>query len=293
MLSRIVVAITEVVLLSFLLGRPVVASQEPNVIRWVKPNAAPIFIRSGELKNKGFGDKVFHDFKAGLPQFQHQDIRINHARMQAEMNKGNNICALLHKTPQREAMMYFSDFVMLSPASQVYIRADREQQFQKQAGIYEQGVDLAELLEGERSLTIGILPGRSYGLHRDVIINRYQDDFKKINLSSGMYAPVKMLVAQRLDMIVEYPWLVRYQLSRLNTSIPLQKISLLEAPAYDKTYVTCPKTSWGQTVIHEVNKLMPSLRHQFSLYMEEWLNEDEVTEYRQFLSAHPPMPESD
>ncbi len=280
---RIVVVMIGVVLSFVLPGSPVVAAQESNVIRWVKPNAAPIFIRSGELKNKGFGDKVFHDFKVGLPQFQHQDTRINHARMKAEMNKGTNVCALLHKTPEREALMYFSDFVMVSPASQVYIRADSEEQFQTQTGIYEQGVDLAELLESERSLIMGILPGRSYGLHRDLIINRYQNYFKKINLSSGMPAPVKMLVGHRLDMIVEYPWLVRYQLSRLNTSTPLQKISLLKAPGYDKTYVTCPKTAWGQTVIDEVNKLIPSLRHQFSLYLEEWLTEDEITEYRQFI----------
>ena len=85
-------------------------------------------------------------------------------------------------------------------------------------------------------------------------------------------------------MIIEYPWLVRYQLSLLNSSESLKIINILKAPAYDKIYITCSKTSWGQAVMNEINKLLPGMRHQFNRYIEAWLSEGEISAYRQHIS---------
>lgn len=285
---RKIVIMASILAVLLLPSSPVWSSQDINTIRWAKPHAAPIFIRSGDDKNTGLGDKVYNDLQLALPQYKHHNYLVNHARMKSEIARDTNVCAFLHKTPERERLMTFSDRVLFTPGSQLYIRSTKVGDFYDHGGFYEQGVDLDELLTGERDISIGILTGRSYGFHRDAIIGRHHDSFKIIKIASGFSAPVKMLIANRLDMIVEYPWLMRYHLSQLHQPEKLVKLKIQHVPAYDITYITCPKTAWGRSVIEAINPLLASMRKQFSFYQEEWLSEVEAEEYRQFVSKYIP-----
>jgi len=127
---------------------------------------------------------------------------------------------------------------------------------------------------------MGAIPNRAYGKDRDAILNKYQSKLRFEKGFSGNVGLVKMLLARRVDMILEFPWLINYELQKLHLPPELLKIEITDAPRYDPAYIACSKNAWGVKIITAINPLLAPLRHQTISNLEHWLLPEEIAGYR-------------
>lgn len=252
-----------------------------NIIYWGKPSFAPMYITSGEDRNLGFGDIIVRELEKLLPQYQHEETRANYIRLMSEINRGNNTCVILHKTPEREQFAYYSNVLLLSPSYQLYSSASAQNKFQHFSGWREGQVSFNDLLANSEQLRMAKTPGHSYGQARDEIIRRHQKNLKIIKGYAGQKSLIKMLLAERVDLILEFPWVVNHHLKKFKIKpSQLKKVTLTDVPAYEPAYIACPKTPWGKKLVTALNSIEPPIHIQLGAYIEDWLEPVEMEEFR-------------
>jgi len=252
---------------------------EKNVY-WAKPSFAPLFIHDGASRNQGFGDLILFELKSSLPQYQHQDMHANFARIMSELRRGTQTCAILHHTYERETFIHFSDTLLLTPSYQLYSRTQRQGEFQQYVDKHSAHISLEQLLSSPKQLTMAHTPGHSYGKVRDAILARHKDKLRIVNGYAGQAPLIKMLLAQRIDLILEFPWVINHQIKQLNMVNELYQYVLADAPAYVPSYIGCPKTSWGKSMISALNNLTPPMHERVKTYLEKYLTVEEQRDYR-------------
>ncbi len=254
---------------------------DENTIYWGKPGFEPMYIASGANLNHGIGDLIILDLGKLLPQYKHEVMLANYPRVVSELRSGSNICAILHRTPEREEFIHYSNTLILSPANQLYISASAKNRYQHLPGWSESKVSFNDFLANNEKLRMALIPSHSYGRKRDAIIHRYRNNMIVTKGYAGQEALIKMLLAERVDLIMEFPWVINHQLQKLklNSSL-LHKITLTDVPAYETAHIACPKTPWGKQIVTEINNLDPPIHIQTGGYIESWLEPAEVEGYR-------------
>ncbi len=260
--------------------QPLVSDNE-SMIYWAKPGFAPLYISSGASRNRGFGDLTLAAIGEFLPQYQHVDMRANYVRVMSELRRGSKICAILHKTPEREEFAYYSNPLLVIPSYQIYIHSTEKERFKSLSGWETGRVSFNDLLANHKPLRIAQTPSHSYGKARDSVIRRHQKNLMVVRSYAGQMSVIKMLVAKRVDLILEFPWVVNHHLEELKIkSSQLHKVVLTDVPSSEPAFIACPKTPWGQKLITELNQIDPPMHQLASRYVERWLSPAEVVEFR-------------
>lgn len=257
------------------------AGVEANTIYWVKPGFEPLYIASGVYRNRGFGDLIVGELEKLLPQYQHEVMRANYIRLMSELNHGKNVCAILHKTPAREEFIHYSNTLVYAPSYQLYSTTSAMDKFKHHPGWREGRVNFNDLLANSEQLRMAQTPGHSYGKARDTIIQRHHKNLIVTKGYAGQKSLIKMLLAGRVDLIIEIPWVVNHHLHefKIKTS-QLHKVTLTDVPAYEPAYIACPQTAWGMQLVETLNNIEPPLHVQMGTYIEKWLEPEEVEDYR-------------
>lgn len=256
-------------------------SQNANTIYWVKPGFEPLYIASGPLRDQGFGDRVITDLEQHLPHYTHKVMRANYMRLMAELRRGHNVCAILHYTPQRAAYIHYSNQLILAPSYQLYSSKDTMERLQHHPGWVEGRTSFETLLANNPKLRMALTPGHSYGKERDQIIYRYREQLDIVRGYAGQETLLKMLMAMRLDVILEFPWVVNHYQRQLGIAPgDTHKVVLDDVPAYEPAYIACPKNAWGKAVVTAVNNISPAIGIQVRHYIEGWLEPSEIENYR-------------
>ncbi len=258
------------------------ASAEGNTIYWAKPGFEPMYIVSGVYRNRGFGDLTIVQLAKLLPQYRHEVMRANYIRLMSQLNRGNNVCGILHKTPEREQFIHYSNALILAPSYQLYSSVSAQDKFQNHPGWREGKISFNELLANSDRLRMAQTPGHSYGKARDDIILRHYDKLIITKGYAGQKSLIKMLLADRVDLILEFPWVFNHHLYQFKIdSSQVHKVNLTDVPAYEPAYIACPKNPWGKQVVMALNNLDPPLYRQVDTFIEQWLEPAEIENFRQ------------
>jgi uncharacterized protein (TIGR02285 family) len=259
-------------------------------IFWAKPELQPLFFPLGKRtadQEPGFGDLILQEIQAQLPNYQHHELRANYARLISEIRSGNPVCSILHRTPRREGFIVFSNILAYPPSYKLYVKASNQEAFKNLAGWDDRTVALADILQSKRGLRMAHTASHSYGKALDETLARNHTNLDLVRGYAGQASLVKMLLAGRVDVIIEFPWVVNYHVKELGiASSELIGVTLTEAPAYEPAYIGCPKNDWGLHLIEHLNNITPPLHLRMRSHIETWLEPEEVEAYRAAFDAY-------
>lgn len=264
-----------------------ITSDTPTSVQWVRPGFEPLFINSGVYRNQGIGDLTIVELGKALPQYKHATLNANYIRALTEIRRGNNACMILHRSAEREKFIYFSNAVFFTPSYQIYILSSQRSKFSLASSEYNGGVGFETFLTNSREMRMAHSRGHSYGKTRDAIFKRHRNKLQISHGYSGQRALIKMLLAGRVDFFLEFPWVVNHHLRELKINpAKLYKIQLTDVPAFDPSYIGCPQTVWGRSLISEINKLSPPMHQRVRDFVLRWLTPQEVKQYQQAYSEY-------
>src|SRR6185436_16705514 len=98
---------------------------------------------------------------------------------------------------------------------------------------------------------------------------------------------LKMLLANRLDYVVELPIRASYYTKRLGSEGRLVGVPFKEMSNHITTYLMCPKNEWGAGVINEINAVLRAERAtpRYRQIIEQWSDEDSVQQIRKIYDS--------
>lgn len=249
------------------------------VLHWAKPGLAPLFIDEGEDLERGVGDHMFVQIQELLPQYYHVNLRLNYPRLLEELRKGSNVCAILHHTPEREKYMAYSQAVIVNPSYDLYVSAKGLKHFKDATGWSGNATSFDALMARSEGLKLAITPGQSYGAERDAILKRHGDKAEVIRSFADHQALVKVLAANRVDMVLGFPWVMNYHLEKLDSHSDLVKVPLNDVKQYEASYIACAETALGREVVSSINAISPSVHDRAKSFLPRWLTAKESQLY--------------
>lgn len=243
----------------FLFNKALAAQTLIWVSEMSAPNAKP---SSGvNLENRLF-DLLSEE--ANLP-YQYQQA--NNLRAESILLSHNNACTGNKlKTRQRTetfAMTRLPQTLFLgqrlyssNPAIKDAIAATQNAQHQ---------VQIEKLLQLPDELVFGIQEGRSYGDIVDAIISQAETSrsIYRRNDQGTARGMVDMLLAGRVDFIIEYPNVLHhYQSTSLRADTPLYSFSVAELNNYQTGYIMCSPGPQGEKLAARLNQAIAQASQQ-------------------------------
>ena len=272
----------------FLLGLTLfsdVAAAEPAEslpeIRWVIAPYPPFHITEGDLAGHGIIDQVVSSMQAQLPGFRHTNTVMTDSRAWQELKDLPLVChpAAL-KTPEREQFAVFSEAGAIVPSMVFIMRQDVKR------GLFgeRQMASLAEVVN-HPTLRIGMISERAYG-DIDGPLHSLQRSSRLVQVSNqyGPLSLLRMLKAGRVDVMIEYPWILRYMASTDGSDAAevMATMGIEELEPFLKSQVACSATDDGRRVVQQLNGW---IRSQLPLesnrrIVGDWLDPDTLLRYR-------------
>jgi len=245
------------------------------VVQWAKPGLAPLFISTGAERERGVGDQMFVEVQDMMPQYNHVNLNLNFPRLLEELRKGSNICAILHHTQERADFSAYSQSVIVTPSYQLYVSAKGLERFKEKTGWSGEPMSFDEIMSKSRGLKIAITPGQSYGSERDGILKRNADKAEVVRSFANQETLVKMLAANRMDMMLGFPWVINYVMEKLDADADLIKVPLNDVVQYEASFIACADTPLGQSVVASINNISPPVHDRVKSALARWLTEKE------------------
>lgn len=255
----------------------------PTTIHWLMVDLAPFRLVHGPEQGKGSSDQMEQMLIKLLPQYQHQSRFTSFERRE-----------LLHADPSalycsfgvlanadRKAKMQLSipAGVVMHIALATVSGSELSHHLQQQGGL----ADLNQLLS-QGKFTGLLEKGRSYA----PVIEQAQQN------SNGLLAersfmennPVDLLLAGRVDFLIDYPHRIGYLQSRSRQPLrDLDYYQIAGAEGRAATYVACSKHPKAAEVITAVNQQLRQLWQDplYQKHMLSWHDEESKQQLQQLI----------
>ncbi|WP_147378766.1 hypothetical protein [Motilimonas pumila] len=249
------------------------AAQEKPTITWLEYDLPPGYIAHGPMRDSGFSDLTTNWLYPRLRNYNHKVRQGTTSRLLRLAKSGALVCSSVLKNPEREQFLYFSDPTQLLATHKLYFLAKQKAYLQQLTGqTLNRAVSLNKVFNALPELKFAIANGRSYGSERDKIVARYNDKMKVFTRQEQSSHLIKNLLAERLDMIIEYPWIMKYETQRMQGDFPsLASVDIVESSPAIKARIACSKTPQGYEVIKIINALIYNApRQQLQQYADRW-----------------------
>lgn len=243
-------------------------------LNWGWFNAAPYMIAEGPDKGQGIFDQIRVLLKEEMPGYEHKDVQAPFPRIFQEIKNGNPWCFIGGvKNPEREALAYFSAPVAVFLPFKVVVRRDRLAEFAGPGG----AISLAELMARDGVRT-SYLRGRSFSPQ----INALLEQQANRQYHSEFNEALQMLLARRLDYLLELPIISTYSARQLGRDGELAAIPIREHGEPTVNRVMCPRTEWGKQVVAKVNAVLHAQRGtaRYRAIVERWSDEESLRTIR-------------
>lgn len=256
-----------------------------DTIQWLTIDFPPLFIVQGKFKGQGVIDQSTALMQSLLPDSRHRNIKSNTKRALKALEKGGTCFNGAFKNAKRDAVGQFGVINLVIPVHNLVMRKSiYNQHFAGQ-----RKVSLEQILKNDK-LRFGYAAERSYGKTISNIIDKYKNNqhlsnYEGSNISGNLLA---MLVKDRFDFIVEYPWVTRYELATSNQTqkqniVHLQIEELGDRQFLASGFYCSHKDGFGERIMKQ---LVPALQKEMSTthyrgFVERWLDEDSIPDYRQ------------
>ena len=118
-------------------------------------------------------------------------------------------------------------------------------------------IDLSLLLKDDRSQSLGIIDGRSYGNGIDKVLNSLSpSQLVTISQSSNTY--FRVFNGKRIDYIIEYPSIISEYLKTSNIAVPYS-YELKGETEYNIGYIMCSDNATSRSFIDTINETLSGL----------------------------------
>ena len=227
-----------------------------DTVTWLEYELPPGYISSGSNERQGFANKSIQWLQQQLPQWQHHTKIATIPRLLVMARMKQDVCSCILKNPEREATLHFSAPIMqLSPHRLFFLTKNKAELEAKLGMPLNQQVSLATIMEHLDKVSFSVASGRSYGASRDAILNQHHDEIQVSTQSKLSSQFISRLVANRLDFIIEYPWLITYEQSQMGfKERTLSSVAIEESAPMLDVYIACAKTANGAQVIESINQ---------------------------------------
>ena len=255
------------------------ASAQP-VMQWYTSHWPPYRISEGPYAGQGSFDLLLAQLIEALPQYQHKIHQIHLARIvKVSATTSENHCTFgLRYTPERDKRSYFSQPAGLLP--NLAVNSLRHHDTLKtlnsnqpvQMSILVKNPDLLGLIENDRAYPAAI------AAH----INKAGSNLGGSSMTT--MNPAQLLVAKRVDYVVDYPNRLRYFSLEAGQDVQLEFRPIAEIPGFSYTYVSCTKSETGKGWISDIDKVLTTLKQkpEYKNAMYRWFSEQE----QQLLEPH-------
>ncbi len=240
---------------------------------WSITHWPPLMILNGEDAGKGRFDVILKQFQAHMPQYQHITIEMNWNRVWSDIKRGKNVCNILSlKNEQRAEIAYFSKPSNVTLSNRIILKQSTFEYMGKPASLSLQDLIESPDIEG------AIESSRSYTQALDKVISEKREKSTLKRYVTSSVQLMKMLVAERFDYLIEYPYIASYLLRSVNKAdAKIASVEIEEIAPYSVSYLACPKTPWGKARIAAYNTALKEMSDspQYIQAMQTWYATDE------------------
>lgn len=255
-------------------------SHGKDTLIWLMRDLPPATIFSGPDEGKGAIDRLMPLLIARMPEYEHQQMRVNRARGTQMLKEGVFACdPTLLWTPERAKIIVFSIPIYAVFSNGLIVRSQEMAQFTP----YLEGdvVDLEALLQS-RTVKIGVVAERSYGQVIDPILNKLPEGELSVHYGSDAVGSLlQMERLGRLQGLLSYWPEALYQARQQN--IAEEDVAFLPikgVPKYQFTHVGCADTVQGRQAMEIINREMRILRETKLVgFYAQWLPSPKREEY--------------
>lgn len=254
----------------------------PDRLTWGWFNAAPYMIADGSDKGMGIFDQIRALLKDEMPEYEHKDVQAPFPRILREIKNGNQWCFVGGvKSPEREALFHFSAPVAVFLPFKVVVRRDRLAEFGGGGAI-----SLAELLN-QAAMRTSFLRDRTFTPSINALLQqKHLVDTRQYH--SEFNEALQMLLAKRLDYLIELPIISTYSARQLGRDGELAAIVIREHDDPTLNRVMCPRTEWGQQVVRKVDAVLRAQRAgaRYRTMVERWSDDESLRAIRALYPTH-------
>ncbi len=248
-------------------------------ITWMKYVWPPVYIDKGPYKEQGNADSILKFFQEQLTEYDHETINVNPARAIEEMKNGKKVCLVgTLKTLEREKFLYFSIPIGITLPNAIIVKQNKLSLFGKV-----EKLSLEQLLKNNR-LSGGIIQGRSYSPTIDAILEKFKGQSNLYAQSTSNMADnlFNMLLMDRLDYIIEYPWVAVFLERTKDKKNTITSIAIEEIDPFSFGRMACPKNQWGCQIVDRINEILQKARPTptYREFVERWNDEKNLKRIR-------------
>ena len=249
-----------------------------DTITWGWIDNAPGSIPTGADRNRGIEDQIRALLKERLTDYDHEEVQAPIPRVINEIKTGNHWCATgFVKTAEREAFAHFSVPAAFWLPPRIIVAKEKRTEFESRGEL-----SLEQLL-ANRALRTGVVRGRAYSPTIDALLQKSPPSEFHSDYIDGL----KMLLADRIDYVIELPIRASYYGKRLGTDDKLVGLPFKEMSNHIPTHVMCPKNDWGAKVIQAISTVLRAERPtpRYRQIIEQWSDEDSVRHIRRIYDS--------
>ncbi len=255
-------------------------SKDVNYIHWNTVSFPPSLIPAGVLKNQGYSDIVRNTIIVELNSFRSNVETGNSKLAITNLKRLQNGCfSGLNMNKKRKKFVKFSDPVIYSFPNELTIKKNNAIKFKKYL-TNKNEIDFLQLLKDDK-LNFGYVDSRAYNSYIDEIINKFKSnkyifERKGSDLTKGL---LQMLAFDRLDYIIEYPTMVKYNKEKYNIQEEFIQYPIKNASDLIRVYVGCSKTKDGERTISYINKIIKKNKNKFANAYKKWIPKNSLNRY--------------
>ncbi len=254
----------------------------PTTIHWLMVDLAPFRLMHGPEQGKGSSDQMEQMLIKLLPQYQHQSRFVSFERrelLHADPSALYCSFGVLANADRKAKMQLSIPAAVVMHIALATVRGSTLSQQLQQSGV----ADLQQLLS-QGKFTGLLEKGRSYA----PVIEQAQQN------SSGLLAersfmennPVDLLLAGRIDFLIDYPHRISYLQSRSRQPLlDLDYYQIAGAEGRAATYVACSKHPKAAEVITAVNQQLLQLWPDplYQKHMLSWYDDESKQQLQQLI----------
>lgn len=250
---------------------------------WAIYDAPPFMIADGADRNAGVFDRIRTLLDDRLLGSSARTLRAPFPRVLASLADGADLCFIGGvKTPEREAFAVFSRPVTMFYPLRIVVHASDREHFAARAPL-----SLPTLL-ADRSLRTSVLRSRSLGSRIDTLLAQAgSSQAGSLHVHAEFDEAFRMLLAKRLDYLVEYPVIASYGARKLGQPDAFVALPFAEAPEPVFARVMCPKTEWGRRLVARIDAILRVERATpaYRQIVEAWADPDDLPTIRHAYDA--------
>ena len=230
-----------------LLAIPMTLRAEPLAVTWAIYDAPPFMIGSGSDVSNGIFDRIRQLLDAHLPELTARTLQAPFPRVLAALRDGTELCFIGGvETPERDAYAAFSLPVAMFYPLRIAVHTPERKRLEARSPL-----SIARLL-ADPGLRTSFLKNRSLGPRIDAMVQQVGS----VHSYSEFGEAFRMLLADRLDYLIEYSAISHYQAAALGEAGSIGELPFAEAPEPVFSRVMCPATDWGRSIIAKVNAVL-------------------------------------